>query len=121
VNAPEIIRCVGGLYFKAVGPFLIADLNDQPESVFGALVVSEHGMEPVWPGERTEPHEHDFLSFYKSVALDLVYEGKLIMLPGRALTIILPGIRHSWFSAWGVLGSVGSLDSRHQKQVLTAV
>lgn len=119
MNASEIISRVSGLDFKAMGPFLVADFGNQPDSIFSALPVGEHGMETVRQGEKTQSHDHEFLSFYKSTGLDVECGGKRFSLPTKALTLVLPGLQHSWVPKQDG-GSVGSVDLRHQKQVILA-
>jgi len=111
------MKQVQGSIFKTIGPFLVAELG---EKLFEKMIVSKHGMERVLFGQKTEPHTHDFPSFYKSSNLDVVCEGKKYSLPKQALTLVLPGIDHSWIPQ-EEQGAVGSIDSRHAKQVLACV
>jgi hypothetical protein len=115
----QIMKRVQGLNFKAVGPFLVADLSTQAEQVFENLPVGEHGMEDVLFGQKTQAHTHEFPSFYKSKGLDVEYEGERFILPARALTLVLPGLDHSWVPKQSQ-GAVGSVDWRHEKQFLVA-
>lgn len=115
----EIMRKLGGISFRAQGPFLVADLTTEPV-LFESLAVGRHGMESVPQGKRTEPHEHDFPSFYKSEGLDVEVGGERVKLPERALTLVLPGTAHSWVPKQE-LGSVGSLDDRHEMQKVLAL
>lgn len=116
-NTLQIMERVQGMSFKAIGPFLVVDLSDQAESVFKNLPVGEHGMEDVAFGQKTESHYHQFPSFYKSSDLNVECEGKQYVLPARALTLVLTGLDHSWVPQQSH-GSVGSVDWRHEKQVL---
>lgn len=116
-NTLQIMESVQGMSFQAIGPFLVADLSDHAESIFKSLPVGEHGMEGVAFGHKTESHRHQFPSFYKSSGLNVICEGERYFLPTRALTLVLPGVDHSWVPQKD-LGFVGSVDRRHEKQVL---
>ncbi len=116
-NTLQIMERVQGMSFKAIGPFLVADLGDQAGSVFENLPVGEHGMEDVVFGQKTKSHSHQFVSFYKSSDLNVECGGKEYVLPARALTLVLPGLDHSWIPKQDH-GVVGSIDWRHEKQVL---
>lgn len=117
METKDVLERVQGLGFKAIGPFLVADLTGQLESVFSGLQVGEHGMEEVSLGKRTESHTHPFPSFYKSSGLDVECGGVRFSLPSQALTLVLPGFDHSWVPQNGH-GKVGSVDHRHEKQVV---
>lgn len=113
----QIMERLQGMSFKAIGPFLVADLSDRAWSVSENLPVGEHGMEDVAFGQKTESHRHQFPSFYRSSDLDVECKGKRYVLPTRALTLVLPGLDHSWVPKQEH-GAVGSVDWRHDKQVL---
>jgi hypothetical protein len=116
-DTTTILALVEGFTFNVMGPLLVANLTDEPDSVFNNLPIGEHGMEEVSQGLVTEPHDHNFPSFYKSSNLDVVCDGTLVTLPDRALTLVLPGVNHSWTPKRNT-GHVGSVDYRHEKQKL---
>lgn len=115
----EILDQIQGISFKIVGPFLVADLSDS--SRVKTLLIGEHGMETIGGSRlQTEPHVHQFNSFYKSSGLDVLDEnGERHILPDESLTLVLSGVQHSWMPKWQI-GAVGSLDPRHEKQVIRA-
>ncbi|PIR03783.1 MAG: hypothetical protein COV59_03870 [Candidatus Magasanikbacteria bacterium CG11_big_fil_rev_8_21_14_0_20_39_34] len=102
--------------FTVKGPFLVADLTQNKE-LYESIPVGSHGEEEVKKKEKTKEHKHTFLSLYKSKALDLFYGDVYISLPERALTLVLPGVKHSWVSKRNC-GDVSSVDTRHRKQVI---
>ncbi len=112
-----LIQQFQGLNFVSIGPFLVADLG-QDEQRFRNIPTGRHGMEDVPPGQKTEPHAHEFLSLYKSRELDVDCGGDRIQLPQLALTLVLPGVEHSWIPKGNSGGAVGSADNEHQRQVL---
>lgn len=118
VNSKDVLsRCIGAT-FMPVGPFLVADLTGN-ESMFNNIKVGTHGMEEVVKGQKTEPHAHDFPSFYKSKGLNVVSSGETFVLPEKAVTLVFPGDDHSWIPK-EELGVVGSVDDRHEKQIVVA-
>jgi hypothetical protein len=114
----EIMNHIQNLDFKAVGPFLVADLSKEHETLFEKLPVGKHGMEHVQLGAKTKSHQHSFASFYKSLGLDIECKSKRFKLPKYSLTLVLPGVDHSWIPKTKN-GTVGSVDTRHRKQILT--
>jgi hypothetical protein len=125
----------GESFFKIIGPFFVASLvyddNDigvrrvihgnNYQEPFKRLYVGKHGMESVAKGKRTRGHRHDFPSFYKADGLDVKSDRKIFTLPEKALVLILPGIHHSWMPKSKTGGRVGSIDDRHEKQVIVSV
>ncbi len=116
VTSKEAMSLMQGLSFTAIGPFLVADLTGK-EDLYKGIEVGEHGMEIVGLGKKTDPHSHDFPSFYKSQGLNIECGDKKYTLPKHAVTLVLPGVEHSWIPA-GNAGEVGSIDTRHEKQVI---
>lgn len=116
-NLSGIMNQIQGLEFKVIGPFLVTDLNSKTKKFFENLAAGEHGMEKILNGQKTESHTHDFCSFYKSNNLNVDCAGEEFILPSRALTLVLPGVEHSWIPKSNQ-GSVGSIDWRHAKQIL---
>ncbi len=112
----EVLHGLKGTIFKAVGPFLVADFTKDPTK-YTDLNVASHGTEVVHPEKVTESHSHEFVSLYKSVGLNVMVGGEEIVLPEKALTIVFPGTEHSWV-AQDKAGTVGSVDERHEKQVM---
>jgi len=114
----KIMQQIQGVNFVVIGPFLVANIG-QNQKIFANLEVGEHGMESVMYGYKTESHEHNFLSFYKSDNLDVVCRGEKFELPQFALTLVPPQVDHSWTPKHHKSkGSVGSLDIEHVKQVI---
>jgi hypothetical protein len=104
----EIMSQVEGISFTVVGPFMVADFN-QDQSLFDNLPVGQHGMEAVSAGESMEFHKHEFTSFYKSVGLNVICKGKKYTLPSSSLTLVLPGVDHSWVAQAANGGKVGQV------------
>jgi len=115
MKVSKMLKLVQGMSFKTIGPFLVAELN---EETFSKINESKHGIEKVKLGQKTQSHTHDFPSFYKSFKLDVTCREEKYSLPEKALTLVLPGIHHSWIPQGKDEGAVGSVDSRHNKQVL---
>jgi len=116
ITTQEVLTLLDGVQFKVVGPFLVADLS-RKKKLYNRLPVGEYGMEQVCEKQKTESHTHDFVSLYKSDALDVTSGSKRFALPKKALTIVLPGVAHSWV-AKKEKGAVGSVDHRHSAQVV---
>jgi len=116
ITTQEVIALLDGVAFKVVGPFLVADLSKK-KKLWQALPVGEHGMEQVCEKQKTESHMHDFVSLYKSDALDVTSGSERFVLPKKALIIVLPGVAHSWVTK-KEKGVVGSVDHRHAAQVV---
>ncbi|MCB9798786.1 hypothetical protein H6758_03610 [Candidatus Nomurabacteria bacterium] len=113
----EILAGLQKIQFEVVGPFLVADFSQSHPETFDRIAVGTHGMEKVGVGEQTEGHTHGFLSVYKSKKLSIVAYGRKYLLPEKALTIVPPGVDHSWVPNDGS-GEVGSSDNQHEKQVI---
>ena len=113
----NIMALLNGRNFKflPIGNFLVADLSEEPD-LFGQLPVGTYGMESVLFGQRTESHIHDFPSFYLTESLDIECNGETSSLPRRAVTLVLPGLPHSWKPQNKQTGAVGSIDPRHDRQ-----
>lgn len=118
INSKEVLAQCIGQNFIPIGPFLVVDLTSNNE-LFERLRVGTHNMEQVSRNEKTKNHSHTFPSFYKSEGLNIENNGELYELPERALTLVLPGDDHSWLPKRHS-GKVGSVDSRHRKQVVVA-
>ncbi len=104
-----------GVTFEVRGPFLVANLSKK-KKLYDSLSVGAHGEEFVDTHEKTKDHSHTFLSLYKSKGLNVMTEdNSIITLPNAALTLVPPGISHSWI-AKQKRGSVSSVDTRHKKQ-----
>lgn len=105
-----------GASFRVMGPFLVADLHDK-ETLFRSIEIEQYGMENVSQGMTTQAHCHTFHSVYKSVGLNVVSGGKEVLLPNKCLVLVLPDVEHYWVPK-RVEGSVGSVDARHEQQVV---
>lgn len=114
ITAGPDLSALQGLNFTVIGPFFVADLSNN-EQLFATIAVGKHGMENVGRRKKTRSHDHAFISLYKSAALDVESEGKRFSLPKKALTLVPPGVPHSWVPQRSG-GAVGSVDRRHRKQ-----
>jgi hypothetical protein len=112
-NMNSLLPFFQGLAFVPQGPFLVAKLP-----ATDGIPVGKHGMEEVKPGQSTKSHAHGFASFYKSDGLNVSCNGKVFRLPKKAVTLVLPGVPHSWIPKGARAGKVGSVDARHRKQVV---
>lgn len=98
-----------------IGPFTIIPLElDSARS----LATGQHGLEEVPKGQKTQPHTHPFVSFYVALSLTLLCGSEHHVIPENALVIVPEGVDHSWISAKDAGGYVGSIDTRHEEQVL---
>ncbi len=99
---------------QKIGPFTVIPLT--PDSA-RSLATGPHGLEKVTRGQKTEGHQHSFVSFYVAIELVLTSDTVTHIIPQHSLVIVPEEVEHSWQPV-SEEGFVGSVDTRHEQQVL---
>ncbi len=101
---------------RKTGPFMFIELDGWG---FSSIPTGPNGVKRIRSRDYTVSKKHNFVSFYKTKAMRIRdAKDKIYKLPKYALVIVPAGIEHSWIASCHGDGLLGSVDTRHEKEVL---